>query len=182
MGGHWDAAGRVPAGACSILLGRCNPALRLSDLLLDLSGGAWSAVLDGDTARPRHASFAISVLEIALTHGALVPAGQADLLECVRLTDALADLDFGGCDECATPRYLRAPAHLSSHAARQAYSAAAMARQYAWAYAGPRARASGLALDLLNLQHASLLAHRMRSAGRSSARCLGRARPHGGHP
>ena len=143
-----------------ILLGRCNPALRLSDLLLDLSGGAWSAVLDGDTARPRHASFAISVLEIALTHGALVPAGQADLLECVRLTDALADLDFGGCDECATPRYLRAPAHLSSHAARQAYSAAAMARQYAWAYAGPRARASGLALDLLNLQHASLLAHR----------------------
>lgn len=143
-----------------VLLGPCNDNLRLSDLLIDLQGNVWCSMLDGVSTR--QCSMSPSVHELNITFGSIALMGVLDLLEAWELSCALADLDFGKCDEHSfgMGEVIQPPETVQGHRMRQAFLAAQTLRQYSWMYAGEQAMKDGGALDLLNLQHAGLLASR----------------------
>ena len=149
--------GRTEA-AEEVLLGSSHANLRLGDLLTDSRGGVWCSVLDG--VSKRQCSSSPSLHELQITYGSLALSSMLDLLEVWQLSWELADLDFGRSQVDGLTDLIEAPEKLRGHRVRQAFVAAAGLRQYAWAYAGSQARESGGALDLINLQHAGLLASR----------------------
>ena len=141
-----------------MLLGRVHDSLRLGDVLVDLEGTVWCCILDG--APMKSCSLSPIAHELVLTYASVPISGVEDLLEGWNLTVALVDLDFGAISDDGIAEFVQPPPDLETHRAQQSFVAAASMRQFAWMYCGSQARASGAALDLVNLQHASLLASR----------------------
>ena len=140
-----------------VLLGMGHDNLRLCDLLVDLRGKLWCSVVDG--VPDKHCSLSPTLHEIHLTYGTLKLVSAVDLVEAFALTNEVADLDFSDCSS-ANLSYVEPPSRIKSHSMRQSYSAAALLRRYAWLYAGDRSVETGDVLDVLNLQHAGVLASR----------------------